>query len=281
MTSLHFEDAFNFLIERLATIPVAGAGQALARQGRAQGSDVWIDDVCDQYWKSRGHPVADMAQDDKEPYVAPFYDAAWDLARRGVLRPAASVPAGQKGSNQLGQLVNASPFYGDGYSLTAWGRAWVQKTASDRTRMPSDPARMTEVLHQFKSRLGDGYAQRAAEAVADWRSGNYLSACTMAGAAAESILIATAIAKSKDEHAVLAEYRTANGRSRVIKRVTAGVSDSTGDRFSNALGLLTYWRDEAAHGTASSIGEIEAHEAILGLLRLARLTSDSWGVLTT
>ncbi len=236
MTSLHIEDALNFLIEQLATISAAAPAKALARQCSAHGSDIWINHVCDQYWQTGGQAVADMAQDDKEPYIAPFYDAAWELCRRGVMRPAAAVPAGQTSGNQIGQRVPSAPFFGDGYSLTAWGRGWVLTAASERTLMPSDHGRITEVLHQFRARFGEGYTQRAAEAVADWRAGNYLSACTMAGAAAESVLIATATAKAKDEQVVLAEYRTATGRSRVIKRVTAGVTSSIGERFNNALG---------------------------------------------
>jgi hypothetical protein len=280
MTNLHIEDALNFLIEQLATIAAAAPASALARQRVAHGSDIWINDVCDKYWQARGQIVADMAQDDKEPYIAPFYDAAWELSRRGVLRPGAAVSAGQTSGNQIGQRVPSAPFFGDGYALTAWGRGWVLAAASDHMQMPSDHARITEVLHQYRAHFGDGYTQRAAEAVADWRAGNYLSACTMAGAAAESVLIATAIAKTNDEPAVLAEYRTTAGRSRVIKRVTAGVTSGIAERFTNALGLLTYWRDEAGHGTPSNIGEVEAHEAILGLLRLARLTSDNWATLT-
>jgi len=281
METLHFEDALNVLIEQLTKIPHAGSGQALARQARAQGSDIWIDRVAEDYWRARGHPVNELQQDDKEPLVAAFYDAAWELCRRGVLRPGAAMPAGQKSAGQLGQLVNAAPFFGDGFSLTAWGREWVGKAASERVIVPSDPGRITQVLHQFNSRFGAGYAQRAAEAVADWRSGNYLSACTMAGAAAESILIATAIAKTNDEARVLGEYRKPSGRSKVTKLVTTGVSAGSAERFTHALGLLTYWRDEAAHGTASSIAETEAHEAITGLLRLARVTSDNWEALTT
>lgn len=221
-----------------------------------------------------------MSQDEREPYVAPFYDAAWELCRRGVLRPAAAVPAGQSAANQIGQRINAAPFFGDGYSLTAWGREWVGKAASERATLPSDPGRITEVLQQFKALFGEGYAQRAAEAVSDWRTGNYLSACTMAGAAAESILIAVAIAKSKNEPKVLSEYRTSRGRTNVIKLVTAGTATGLGERFTNALGILAYWRDEAGHGTASTIGEIEAHEAISRLLRLAQFTSDNWPALT-
>ena len=146
--------------------------------------------------------------------------------------------------------------------------------------MPSDPGRITEVLHQFRTRFGAGYAQRAAEAVADWRAGNYLSACTMAGAAAESVLIATAIGKIKDEAKVLAAYSGSGGRGRIINRVTGNATTGVSAQFKDALGILGYWRDDAAHGLASTIGEIDAYEAISRLLRLARFTSDNWAALT-
>jgi hypothetical protein len=280
MSGLHLDDAISFVIGSLAKLPDPAPGQAQTRQQRSQGSDIWIEFVAEEYWSQRGKSVINLSQDEKEPLVAPFYDAAWALCRRGALRPAAAVPAGQVG-NQIGQRFPAAPFYGDGYSLTAWGREWVRKTASDRPAMPYEPNRITEVLHQFKPRFGDGYAQRAAEAVSDWWAGNYLSACTMSGAAAESILLATAIAKTKDEAKVLSEYRRSSGRRQVMKLVVTGAGKAVEEQFTNALGILAYWRDAAGHGMASRIGEIEAHETISRLLRLAQFTSDHWSVLTT
>ena len=280
MSTIHIEDALDYLILQLAATPEPGPGQAAARAARGQGSDVWIDLLAEVYWSNQGQQIRNLSQDEKEPYVAPFYDAAWDLCRRGILRPGAAIPAGQSAVNQMGARINAAPFFGDGYSLTAMGRAWVKRAVSDRGFMPSDPGRLAEVLLQFEDRFGEGYAQRATEAVSDWRSLNYLSACTMAGAAAESILLATAIAKTRDELKVLTDYRTGSGRARVIKLITAGVTSALRDRFTNALGILSYWRDEAGHGMASTISEIEAHEAISSLLRLAQLTQDHWANLT-
>lgn len=276
--SLHFEDALNFLIERLSKVPEPGQGRAMTRFQQTHGSDVWIDDVSANYWASRGKQTAGLSQDEKEPLVAAFYDAAWTLCRRGILRPAAAVPDGQLGA-QMGQRAPAAPFYGDGYSLTAWGSQWLKKTASERVVLSSDPSRVTAVLHQLKPQFGNGYAQRAAEAVSDWWTANYLSACTMAGAAAESILLAVAIAKVKDEKKVLSQYQSSSGRSRVLDRVVGNVPLEIANRFKNALGILSYWRDDAGHGMASNIGEIEAHEAISRLLRLAQFTSDYWDVL--
>jgi hypothetical protein len=169
MPQLHFEDALNFLIDRLARVPGVGAGRANARQQLAGGSDIWIDSVSKEYWTARGQSLEGMSQDNKESYSAPFYDAAWELSRRGVLRPAAAVPNGQESAHSIGARYNATPFFGDGYSLTAWGRKWVKVAVTERAIMPANSGRITEVLHQFTHRFGQGYAQRAAKAVADWQ----------------------------------------------------------------------------------------------------------------
>jgi hypothetical protein len=102
----------------------------------------------------------------------------------------------------------------------------------------------------------------------------------MCGAAAESILLAVAIAKSGDEAATLATYRTANGRRKVVESVVGQVRQAIADPFRSATGLLSYWRDEAADGLASTISEIEAHEALARLLRFAQFATDNWGELT-
>jgi hypothetical protein len=44
--------------------------------------------------------------------------------------------------------------------------------------------------------------------------------------------------------------------------------------------LLNYWRDSAAHGRNSHIGENEAYTALLLLLRFAMFASDRWAELT-
>jgi hypothetical protein len=46
------------------------------------------------------------------------------------------------------------------------------------------------------------------------------------------------------------------------------------------MDLLSYWRDEAAHGTASEISETEAHTALGRLVRFAQFASDHWNELT-
>jgi hypothetical protein len=44
--------------------------------------------------------------------------------------------------------------------------------------------------------------------------------------------------------------------------------------------LLSYWRDEAVHGTASQISETEAFTSLILLLRFAQYATDHWSELT-
>jgi hypothetical protein len=277
--SLHLDDAIDILIESLAQVALPGPGTGQIRYGKTHGSDIWIFQIAASYWELHGKKFREIQYDEREHLSAPFYDAAWTLCRRGILRPAAAFPNGQTNSNVMGQQWPSSPFFGDGYSLTQWGREWVRQSVADRVYLPADFGRMTSVLVAFSHLFGSGYSQRASEGASAWRTGHYLSACTMAGAAAESILLATAIAKTGNQQRILAEYQSARGRAKVTKAIVAGAPALAG-RFTDALGILGYWRDASSHGIASTIGEVEAHEALSRLLRLAQFTADNWPVLT-
>src|SRR5262249_19970960 len=137
-----------------------------------------------------------------------FYDAAWGLCRRGVLRP------GIKDMSGAGPVNGASA---EGYNLTAVGRSWIEQGVPDVLLV--DPDRLSQLFDKLSPRFGPGFLQRANEAVRCHRFGAYLGCCAMCGAAAESILLAVAVAKSGDERATLATYQTAKGRRRVIESV--------------------------------------------------------------
>jgi hypothetical protein len=102
----------------------------------------------------------------------------------------------------------------------------------------------------------------------------------MAGAAAESILLAIAVAKSGDEAKTLAQYNSRSGRRGVTNSVVGNVSIPVKAQFETALQILHYWRDDAAHGMATTISEIEAYASLSQLLRLAQFADDHWGELT-
>ena len=88
----------------------------------------------------------------------------------------------------------------------------------------------------------------------------------MCGAAAESAILQTAIAKVGDEDKVLEQYLTSNGRGRVMEMIFGASPSKLQEKFiSSAANLLFYWRDETAHGQISTVSEIEAFHSLTTL----------------
>jgi hypothetical protein len=162
--------------------------------------------------------------------------------------------------------------------LTSFGRSWVKNVDQ---RPISDPSRFGSLVAQFEVRFGAGYGQRAAEAASCYHTANYLAGCVLSGAAAESILLAIAIAKLGDEQKVVAEYRTASGRRKITDRILGNVTKPIADQFRTGLNIIGFWRDEAGHGLRSTISEIEAHGALLQLIRLPQFSDDNWRTITS
>ena len=83
MTDIRFDEAFDILVERITAISKVLSGPTAQQVRRnASGSDVLISNIIDEYWH-RHSPQTTIGDSD----CPPFYDAAWELARIGVLRP--------------------------------------------------------------------------------------------------------------------------------------------------------------------------------------------------
>jgi hypothetical protein len=232
--TVRFDEAFEAVVEHCAGVAPSIRAQPNAARVNTYGNDIWIAHIAQSYWQRHGLGYQDLSAQ----HFLGFYDAAWELCRIGVLRPGQFAPRGQG-------AIGGGVFSGDGYSITEFGATWL---ANPERRAAGDPSRMSELFAAFAPKYGSGFSQRAAEAIRCHRNGNYLACCVMAGAAAESILLAVAIAKTKDEPKVLKEYNSAGGRSRVTKAVVAGLGESLRRSFEAALHVLHYWRDDAAHG---------------------------------
>ena len=256
------EEAFEFLVQHLANIPQNISRHSLAALRYAH---LYLPDIIPRYWQSRGSGGPHVDLTDAQYTV--FYDSAWELARIGVIRPGRVAPRGMEQATD----------FGDHWSITKFGFEWL---ANASARPYLDMSRMSEVLASFVPKFGPGFGQRATEAVRTYRTANYLASCSMAGAAAESILLAVAIAKSGDEAKTLKTYEAAGGRARVTSSVVGQATSSVQRQFEAALQILHYWRDDASHGQQSTISEVQSYAALSELLRLAQYTSDQWSVLT-
>lgn len=199
-----------------------------------------------------------------------FFAAAWELCRRGILRP---------GISYMGAQATDEGNGGAGFSITPFGQKWLSEEDFS-TFVPTEPERFGELLAEYKL-FGPGYHERAQEAIRCYGAHAYLATCAMCGAAVESILLATAIEKTGDETGTLKKYQSRNGRQTIenevfgqarrdIKTVTGSIND-----------LLKHWRDEAAHGKSALLGETEANSALHMLLRVSLLMSQYWDELTS
>jgi hypothetical protein len=98
------------------------------------------------------------------------------------------------GVREYGEQATPEGTAGNGYSITPFGQQWLAEADRD-TFVPTEPERFGKMLAQHQSRFGAGFQSRGQEAVRCYGAHAYLACCVMAGAAGESILLSTAIAK--------------------------------------------------------------------------------------
>lgn len=98
----------------------------------------------------------------------------------------------------------------------------------------------------------------------------------MSGAAGESILLSTAIAKVGNEERVLRGYAASGGRLKIENLIFGRAQGRLQAEYRGLSSLMKYWRDEAGHGGASSINDNEAFGSLALLLRLSTFMNDNW-----
>ena len=165
------------------------------------------------------------------------------------------------------------------FTYSIWS-PWLAEADRD-TFVPTEPERFAKMLARFRDRLGPGFQERGQEAIRCYGAHAYLACCAMCGAAAESALLATAIAKTGDEPRVLTEYAAVGGRGRVENMILGQAPKALQVECRGYTSLLKYWRDEASHGRVSGITDNEAYTALALLLRFVMFVNDQWAELTT
>lgn len=209
---------------------------------------VWLHEKCDMDNFS--------GQTIKQKISPIFIDACWELCRRGILRPFTRDINGQS-TNQ-----------GAGFSITTFGHQWLLEDNLDDF-VPTEPDRFAEMLKPYTAIFGDGFHERSQEAVRCYNAHAYLACCSMAGAAAETILI-----KIADK---LLVNRTKNMpitriRADIISKSEGGVQEGL-IAYSE---IVKYWRDEGMHHESWETRGEKAYISLAMLLRLAIFAKDKW-----
>jgi len=193
-------------------------------------------------------------------------DAAWELCRRGVLRP--------------GTLADgSSSAAGEKFALTAMGREWIIRSSAG-VLVPIDQSQYVRIIAPFGARFGNAFELRSIEAHGCYRAGLHYACCAMVGAAAEAILLAVGTEVLQSLEASRALYRSAGGRKKLRDKIATGRKATVTSPFVSALDLVDYWRDEAAHGFSTQLSAVESDTAMIRLLRFARFVEDNWTDLT-
>jgi hypothetical protein len=257
---LHIEDAERFIIRWIREKPIS--------EDSNYGYDIYLSNVIRWYLLESGERDRNTIEQSIEKLWPTFVAAAWELCRRGVIRP---------GVRQLHMQSTDHGNAGEGYSITPFGVRWAAEADHDDF-VPTEPQRFAQMLTPYVKRFGPGFQERAQEAVRCYGAHAYLACCAMCGASAESILLAAAIAK-RGEANTLKTYSSASGRSRVQTDLLAHVPEALRQEFNNLSILLRYWRDEAAHGKVSGIADNEAYTSLALLLRLAKFVDENWKAL--
>lgn len=240
----------------------------LLKLGKAVGydHDLHPRSVCDAVAFRDAGQNRQKADPMAEAYYSVFEEAAWELAKRGIVRPGVKSRNGQTGD-------------GGGYSLTAEGHRKLPKLDNSDLLL-TQPGSLAKAFQSFQERFGGGFAQRSQEALKCRNAEAWLACCAMAGAAAESVLLATAIEKTDDEKNVLDKYGRAGGRKKVLDMVNQGLSAHVAGQLRNFSGLILNWRDEAAHGKSSRLSTANADEALRTLLHMCQWVEKEWDTLT-
>ncbi len=255
---LNQEEATEYIIKNL--VPNYGYDLYLPSTMREWCKENYASLGVDRYNSERMAP-------DISPY---FYAAAWELCRRGILRP---------GIRQYGKQSTEDGSAGNGYSITPFGKQWLEESDKD-IFIPTEPGRFSEMLSPYTKIFGPGFHERANQAIRCYGAHTYLACCVMCGAAAESILLKLATEKEGDEEKILKRYRAANGRKKIEDMIIRNQKGFIKNDFEIFFSLLKYWRDEAAHGRQSNISENESYTSLALLLRCAQFAKDNYNILT-
>lgn len=230
LPSVDGEAALNFIVEYLK-FKTSDFSDSYNRPG--YGYDLFMPNVVGDYLREYdaqrrpGNYPGGSIQYDLKTNSAPFYDAAWSLCQKGVLRP---------GTVGYGHNSPHGPQTEVGFALTSYGKTWLERI-SGYEYIPLEFGHFAKILVDHARVLGVDYHSRSQEALRCYRAQAYLACCTMCGASAEAILLSVALLKSGDEEKVYKDYLSAGGRARIEHSILRTAEHCYSTRISRLYGF--------------------------------------------
>ena len=150
-SEVSLDDAMRCIVEVMKVWP-----REVSAYGR-YGYDLYIPNVALHYLETVmkvefNAPGIDAAKNRISPA---FLTAAWELCRKGILRP--GVASIEKQSTDPGHA-------GGGFSLTKFGRDWLKEGAAFLETVPLEQSRFSAMLDAHAVRFGPAFRERAHEA---------------------------------------------------------------------------------------------------------------------
>lgn len=145
---MNHEDASKYLVSYLRNPRPTGGYSTY-------GYDIYISRVVDAYLHEQGK-TSSSANDREIRELSPhFLAAAWDLCRRGIIRP---------GVASLGDQSTTEGAAGGGYAITPFGRTWIAESDKDDF-VPTEPERFARLIAKYNARFSPQFAERAQDAI--------------------------------------------------------------------------------------------------------------------
>lgn len=259
------DEAIAFTLGVLRERAAANARGSLGRQtpaGSHYGYDIYAPTAARQWAIAQSQQGSNHWERAAQEASGTFFEATWELCRRGLLRPGVRATSTQ-GVND-----------GGGYCLTRYGETWLAE-AEEAHFIALQPGALAAAFARFRERFGETYHQRVQEALRCRSAEAWLAACAMVGAAAESLMLTLAIARTGSEDSVLRSYATRDGRKAVLNLILGQAPRHIAQPLGAGLTLLSYWRD-TVHGQAVPVSSPETEQALRELLTLSQFAFEHW-----
>jgi hypothetical protein len=130
---MHQEDAMKNIIQWMR--------EELHTAYSNYGYDLYVPNIIRAYLISiRIHEHNPQAHQLTREFAPVFFDAAWELCRRGIIRP---------GVRNIGEQATPDGSAGSGCCITPFGKRWVQEANPDLF-VPTEQERFTQMIAPYE-----------------------------------------------------------------------------------------------------------------------------------